>query len=203
MAEWRPERARIRTLPIQFRHQSDSKRSRCVDGRYRRIAGADGAAFVVAQLASGPDSHPSSFAITTLETRFRLRRLPEASLFELPLNSIEMFYEQIIDVDQSDDQPGDCPGAKVASRDSAESGPGISSLRRFVSGRAFPKEPSSATRTSWLRVRTSDLANSCCTKFFTELSESPMSSAISLFDRPPMMPESTFRWRSSSGLAVV
>ena len=43
---------------------------------------------------------------------------------------------------------------------------------------------SNATRTSWPRVRTSVLANSCCRVFLTALSEISMREAISLLARP-------------------
>lgn len=46
------------------------------------------------------------------------------------------------------------------------------------------KDSSKATRTSWLRVRTSVLPNSCCSVFLTALSEMFMLDAISLFDKP-------------------
>src|SRR6266568_423976 len=55
---------------------------------------------------------------------------------------------------------------------------------------------SNAMRTSWLRVRTPVFEKSCCRVALTELSDTPIRSAISLFARPSKTQESTERSRS-------
>src|SRR5882724_1760307 len=89
---------------------------------------------------------------------------------------------------QSKDYPSDC-----AVGEGQRAG-----ARGLINCRVVHKEPSSATRTSGLRVFTPALPNNRCTIFFTELSERPILAPIFLFVRPPRMPRRTLRSRSSS-----
>ena len=55
------------------------------------------------------------------------------------------------------------------------------------------RDLSIAIRTSWLRVRTPVLSNSCCRLPLTELRDTPIWRAISLFVSPSRIPRSTCR----------